>query len=199
MQGSRSEIDLADLCCHRCGRALRDGNDQDLWNAEMRRGVMVFALCPTCQTSDENAEATIRVATLDYGIDGRGRAPLGRKGQHEHQRDGCPGLRVGRPGGGSGRRQRPQGASRSRDSDAVAPRPLRPPGCRVGAPRTQPRHVVQRHVPYALRRRGRRSANRRRSAALRRRRAHVVDALAADGVGGYRILPMPSVAADGRS
>ena len=33
---------------------------------------MLSALCPTCQTPAENAEATINEATLDYEVDAHG-------------------------------------------------------------------------------------------------------------------------------
>lgn len=52
--------------CGRCTRRLR-GN-ADAWNGVFRAGTLVDVICPTCQTADENAEAAINDATLDYGI-----------------------------------------------------------------------------------------------------------------------------------
>lgn len=49
--------------CTRCGRRYRG---QDDWNAVARQGVILGVLCPACQTPEENAEAVIKEATLDY-------------------------------------------------------------------------------------------------------------------------------------
>lgn len=56
--------------CARCEKKYRGRGD---WNATMRSGRIVGLLCPSCQTPEENAEAAINEATLDYAID-----PLGR-------------------------------------------------------------------------------------------------------------------------
>ncbi|NDJ91469.1 hypothetical protein [Mycolicibacter kumamotonensis] len=60
--------------CDRCRRRYRGHGE---WNATARQGVIVGYLCPDCQTPEENAEAEINLATLDYfvGADGlfRGR------------------------------------------------------------------------------------------------------------------------------
>lgn len=56
---SRTKIER----CTRCRRRWRGSDD---WNAEFRKGVFVGLLCPTCQTPEENAEAVINEATLDY-------------------------------------------------------------------------------------------------------------------------------------
>lgn len=45
----------------------------DGWNATVSRGVITGYLCPGCQTPDENAEAEIHEATLDYGVNSLGR------------------------------------------------------------------------------------------------------------------------------
>jgi len=58
------------LRCHRCDRRWRGSGD---WNATLRAGVVVGATCPTCQTVEENTEATINEATLMYGRDEVGR------------------------------------------------------------------------------------------------------------------------------
>src|SRR4051812_33682873 len=63
------------LKCSHCRRRYRQGStDAHLWNATMKAGVRTGVLCPACQTPDENAEAVINEATLDYGVDGLGRA-----------------------------------------------------------------------------------------------------------------------------
>jgi hypothetical protein len=56
--------------CYRCNRRLRN---PDGWNAVGDKGVIVGYLCPGCQTPDENAEAEIKAATLDYFRDSEGR------------------------------------------------------------------------------------------------------------------------------
>lgn len=46
------------------------------WNAVFRSGVVHSYLCPACQTPEENAEAEINEATLNYsagGVDWLGR------------------------------------------------------------------------------------------------------------------------------
>jgi hypothetical protein len=49
--------------CSRCGRRWRG---QDDWNATLEGGHVVGVLCPDCQTPEENAEAEINQATLEY-------------------------------------------------------------------------------------------------------------------------------------
>ena len=56
--------------CSRCGRPMRSMTG---WNVETRAGVPVVAICPDCQTPEENAEAEINEATLIYRRDDKGR------------------------------------------------------------------------------------------------------------------------------
>lgn len=49
--------------CERCGRKYRG---RGAWNGTWMSGVLVGVLCPACQTPEENAEAEIHAATLDY-------------------------------------------------------------------------------------------------------------------------------------
>jgi len=49
--------------CSRCRRRLRSITG---WNTVFRQGVVVGLLCPDCQTPEENAEAEINAAGLDY-------------------------------------------------------------------------------------------------------------------------------------
>lgn len=56
--------------CSECNRRARSGAG---WNCTMRSGVMAGYLCPTCQTPEQNAEAEINAATLNYGVDPAGR------------------------------------------------------------------------------------------------------------------------------
>jgi hypothetical protein len=60
--------------CGRCDRQF-DPSDADAgqWNAVLSRGVATGALCPDCQSPEENAEAEVNAATLRYGQDGLGR------------------------------------------------------------------------------------------------------------------------------
>lgn len=60
--------------CQRCRRNLTtSATDLDRWNSEFRQGRIVALLCPECQTPEENAEAEINLATLDYHHDSAGR------------------------------------------------------------------------------------------------------------------------------
>ncbi|MFJ9041059.1 hypothetical protein ACIRF8_31355 [Streptomyces sp. NPDC102406] len=70
--------------CVRCTRACwKESSDASRWNTEFDKGVPIGLLCPTCQTPEENAEAEVKAATLDYtntvtDADGRqGTAPVG--------------------------------------------------------------------------------------------------------------------------
>lgn len=49
--------------CQRCSRRYRG---QTNWNVVVDKGVTTGILCPDCQTPEENAEAEINEATLDY-------------------------------------------------------------------------------------------------------------------------------------
>lgn len=54
----------------RCSRCKRRQRTLDGWNGVFRDGVLVAVLCPDCQTPEENAEAEIHAATLDYHCHG---------------------------------------------------------------------------------------------------------------------------------
>jgi hypothetical protein len=57
--------------CNRCERRMRNPAD---WNVVVSRGVITGYLCPGCQTPEENAEAVINEATVEYvgvSVDGR--------------------------------------------------------------------------------------------------------------------------------
>ena len=49
--------------CKGCGRRYRGDGE---WNVEVSGGRGIWILCPGCQTPEENAEAEINAATLDY-------------------------------------------------------------------------------------------------------------------------------------
>jgi hypothetical protein len=55
--------------CRRCGKRYRDSPDKDGWNVTLSEGQIVAEgfTCPACQTPEENTEAEINLATLDYG------------------------------------------------------------------------------------------------------------------------------------
>ncbi|SLH95776.1 Uncharacterised protein [Mycobacteroides abscessus subsp. massiliense] len=58
--------------CSRCQRRLR--NNTEGWNVIVADGYVTGFLCPHCQSPQENAEAEINEATLDYtGADSLGR------------------------------------------------------------------------------------------------------------------------------
>lgn len=52
--------------CDRCGRRCRSFQAAEQWNVTIVCGVAVGITCPDCQTPEENAEAAINEATLDY-------------------------------------------------------------------------------------------------------------------------------------
>lgn len=55
--------------CSECHRRMRSMAG---WNSVFKAGVVVGNLCPDCQTPEQNAEAEINEATLDYGINALG-------------------------------------------------------------------------------------------------------------------------------
>lgn len=66
--------------CDRCAAEVRLDDAPDDWNAVFKDGRVIGHLCPGCQTPEENAEAEINAATMDYSRggwtdDGRLHAP----------------------------------------------------------------------------------------------------------------------------
>jgi hypothetical protein len=57
----------------RCDRCRRRCRRLEGWNVVGDKGVIVGHLCPDCQTPEENAEAEIKAATLNYFRDSQGR------------------------------------------------------------------------------------------------------------------------------
>lgn len=51
--------------CLRCGESHTPGDEG--WNADWRQGRGHGLVCPTCQTPEEAAEASVKTAYLDYG------------------------------------------------------------------------------------------------------------------------------------
>jgi hypothetical protein len=64
-------MSFATMICDRCGKFYADGPGE--WNVVVKKGRVQGYLCPACQTPEENTEAEINRATLDYGVtlDGR--------------------------------------------------------------------------------------------------------------------------------
>jgi len=60
--------------CSRCGRKYKGRGN---WNYVFRGGARVGVHCPDCQTPEENAQAAINEATLEYAMDEQGR-PMAR-------------------------------------------------------------------------------------------------------------------------
>jgi MinD superfamily P-loop ATPase len=56
--------------CSRCRKVCRDTAG---WNMDLKAGAVAGFLCPTCQSPEENAEAEINLATLEYRRDSLGR------------------------------------------------------------------------------------------------------------------------------
>ncbi len=57
------------LTCSRCGRS---GTDRGDWNGNFKAGRLVTVTCPACQNPDENAEAAVNEATIEYGTNAFG-------------------------------------------------------------------------------------------------------------------------------
>jgi hypothetical protein len=54
--------------CDRCGRRVRSLAAMAGWNFVVKSGYLTGLLCPSCQTAEENAEAAIHEATLDFVV-----------------------------------------------------------------------------------------------------------------------------------
>ena len=64
--------------CARCDKRFRGRGP---WNVTLAAGRIAEYLCPECQTPEENAEAEINLATLNYATDALGRI-VGRPKVH---------------------------------------------------------------------------------------------------------------------
>lgn len=59
--------------CDRC-KGTPTAQDRHLWNVTVKQGIIVGFLCPNCQTVEEDLEAQVNEATIDYqGVDAFGR------------------------------------------------------------------------------------------------------------------------------
>jgi len=79
-EGRRLTMTTKIVRCSRCNRRMRSDTG---WNVVAHKGRVVEHLCPDCQTPEENAEAVINEATLDYeggGVDDEGRSWARLKG-----------------------------------------------------------------------------------------------------------------------
>ena len=56
--------------CDRCGRRARSLARMHDWNVIVEFGSVTGLLCPDCQTAEENLEAEVNHATLDYTVIG---------------------------------------------------------------------------------------------------------------------------------
>lgn len=56
--------------CQRCNKRHRGSGE---WNVTLKDGAILAVLCPACQTPEENAEALINEATINYSQDASGR------------------------------------------------------------------------------------------------------------------------------
>jgi transcription elongation factor Elf1 len=54
--------------CSRCGHQARSLAAMADWNVIGERGYIIGLICGDCQTAEENAEAAIHEATLDYTV-----------------------------------------------------------------------------------------------------------------------------------
>lgn len=77
---NRQQARKRKVSCARCRKTTRVTAAEG-WNVEFKAGRPAGAICPGCQTPEENAEAEINAATIDYSsgrVDAFGRmsAPL---------------------------------------------------------------------------------------------------------------------------
>lgn len=56
--------------CDRCGRRARSLAAMSEWNVVVEHGLITGLLCDRCQTPEENAEAAIHEATMEYTVTG---------------------------------------------------------------------------------------------------------------------------------
>lgn len=56
--------------CSRCTSVFIGCGD---WNVSVKHGYVIGLVCPKCLTAEENAEAVINEATIDYSTDEDGR------------------------------------------------------------------------------------------------------------------------------
>lgn len=60
------------LRCKLCRNTVREAQS-DGWNVEVRKGRVLWFLCPSCQTPEQDLEAQVNEAMLTYGRDDKGR------------------------------------------------------------------------------------------------------------------------------
>jgi len=66
--------DRTPVRCSRCGlRDLYGRSAKQGWNTVLASGIITGFLCPSCQTPEENAEAEVNQAMLNYRVDSFGR------------------------------------------------------------------------------------------------------------------------------
>jgi hypothetical protein len=73
------------LKCSKCGRRFRErAFDAEFWNVELHAGIITQVLCPDCQTPEQDMEAQVNEAMLDYSRDASGRI-IGQAKEHTHE------------------------------------------------------------------------------------------------------------------
>lgn len=61
-----SSADMGKAPTYTCTRCNTTGTHRGDWNGIFRDGLLVEVCCPGCQTLEENAEAVVKEATLEY-------------------------------------------------------------------------------------------------------------------------------------
>lgn len=64
-----------------CTLCANTGTDRGDWNGSYRSGRLLSIICPDCQSADQNAEAAINEATLDYSMNAFGQVVVRPKGR----------------------------------------------------------------------------------------------------------------------
>ena len=69
------------LKCSTCGRRFRErAFDAEFWNVELHAGIITRVLCPDCQTPEQDMEAQVNQAMLNYARNTSGQIIARTKG-----------------------------------------------------------------------------------------------------------------------
>ncbi|MEE8727436.1 MAG: hypothetical protein SOI04_07885 [Bifidobacterium thermacidophilum] len=69
------------LKCGKCGRRFRErAFDAECWNVTLHAGIITQVLCPDCQTPEQDMEAQVNEAMLDYSRNPAGQIIARMKG-----------------------------------------------------------------------------------------------------------------------
>lgn len=67
MHYSKSNLQLK-AKCGECGRRPKGAKDAAGWNCTLVKGIITGYTCPDCQTVEQDLEAAVNAALLDYHV-----------------------------------------------------------------------------------------------------------------------------------